>query len=143
MRQYFVYVMGNRWGSLYIGVTNDLVRRVFEHKAGTFKGFTSKYKINLLLYFETTSSPRAAISREKKLKGWVRKKKLDLIKSANAGWDDLAANWYADSGRPKPGARSFHAPRHDPSPRASLGAQEGPRPIGAPTRLPHSVHDPS
>jgi putative endonuclease len=56
MRQYYVYLMANRWGSLYIGVTNDLVRRVHEHKNGTFKGFTSKYQVNLWVYFETTPS---------------------------------------------------------------------------------------
>jgi putative endonuclease len=116
MRQYFVYIMGNRWGTLYIGVTNDLVRRVFEHKNGSFKGFTSKYKLSLLLYYETTASPKAAISREKQLKGWVRRKKLALVKSVNAGWNDLSADWYADSRRPKPGARSPHQPLLDPSP---------------------------
>ena len=106
MRQYYVYIMANRWGSLYIGVTNDLVRRVHEHKNGTFKGFTSKYKVNLLVYFETTPSPGSAIIREKELKGWVRKKNLALIRSVNAGWTDLSAEWYTGTRRPKPGACS-------------------------------------
>ena len=122
MRQYYVYIMGNRWGSLYIGVTNDLLRRVHEHKNGVFKGFTSKYQVNLLLYFETASTPSAAITREKQLKGWVRRRKLALIKSANAGWEDLSADWYADSRRPKPGARSPHASLLDPSPERSSGS---------------------
>ena len=122
MSQYYVYIMGNRWGTLYIGVTNDLVRRVYEHKNGVFKGFTSKYKVNLLLHFATTSSPTTAIAREKELKGWVRKKKLALIKATNAGWVDLSAYWYADSRRPKPGARSPQASLHDPSPELRSGS---------------------
>ena len=97
MRQYYMYIMGNRWGTLYIGVTNDLVRRVYEHKNGIFKGFTSRFRVNLLLYFETTSSLTTAIAREKQLKGWVRRKKLALIKSVNAGWKDLSADWQADT----------------------------------------------
>ena len=97
MRQYYMYIMGNRWGTLYIGVTNDLVRRVYEHKNGVFRGFTSRYKINLLLYIETSSSPITAIARETELKGWVRRKKLALIKSVNAGWRDLSADWPADT----------------------------------------------
>ena len=115
MSQYYVYIMGNRWGTLYIGVTNDLVRRVYEHKNGVFKGFTSKYKVNLLLHFATTSSPTTAIAREKELKGWVRKKKLALIKAANG----LLVRRLR---RPKPGAHSPQASLHDPSPELRSGS---------------------
>ena len=94
MKQYYVYIMTNRSGTLYTGVTNDLLRRVHEHKQGEGSKFTSKYKINPLIYFESCADPREAIAREKQIKGWVRTKKIALIESVNPGWEDLSASWY-------------------------------------------------
>ena len=88
--QYFVYIMTNKSVTLYTGVTNNLERRIYEHKHHLVKGFTSKYKIDKLVYFEETSDINAAISREKQIKGWLRKKKIALIESMNPGWKDLS-----------------------------------------------------
>lgn len=86
---YYVYVMGNRRPTLYIGVTNDLVRRVYEHKQGLADGFTKKYGLNKLLYYEQFLSVEDAIIREKRLKHWNRKWKLDLIQKLNPTLKDL------------------------------------------------------
>jgi putative endonuclease len=82
--------MTNKSGTLYTGVTNNLERRVFEHKNHAIEGFTKKYKVTKLVYFEETSDVIAAISREKQIKGWLRKKKIALIESMNPYWKDLA-----------------------------------------------------
>ena len=92
-RSYYVYIMSNRHKTLYIGVTNDLERRVYEHKNGLAPGFTKRYNINRLVLFEETSDVNEAIAREKQLKGWVRRRKIELIEAANPKWDDLAAEW--------------------------------------------------
>lgn len=86
---YYVYITGGARGTLYVGVTNDLKRRVAQHKAGTAEGFTHRYKITRLLYYETTQDVRSAIRREKQLKGWTRRKKLDLIRTMNPEFRDL------------------------------------------------------
>jgi len=88
--QYFVYIMTNKSGTLYTGVTNNLERRIYEHKHHLVNGFTKKYKIGKLVYFEETNDINAAISREKQIKGWLRKKKIALIESMNPGWKDLS-----------------------------------------------------
>ena len=93
MRQYYVYIMTNRSATLYIGVTNDLARRVYEHKNKLIPGFTAKYNITKLVYFETTDDVRTAIAPEKQIKGWLRVKKVALIESVNPSWDDLSADW--------------------------------------------------
>ncbi len=93
MNQYFVYILTNRSGALYIGVTNDLKRRAYEHKHKLIPGFTSKYMLNRLIYFETTSDIHGAISREKQLKGWARQKKLELIGCTNPALRDLPKDW--------------------------------------------------
>ena len=90
MRQYWVYIMSGRSGTLYVGVTNDLKRRAWEHKNEVSAGFTSKYRVNRLVYFETCLEPEAAIAREKQIKGYRRQKKLELIRSVNPRWDDLS-----------------------------------------------------
>ncbi len=82
--------MTNKSGTLYTGVTNNLERRIYEHKQHLVKGFTHKYRINKLVYFEETNDIHAAISREKQIKGWLRKKKIALIESINPGWKDLS-----------------------------------------------------
>lgn len=90
MHDYYVYIMTNRSGTLYIGVTNNLLRRVLEHKQKLIKGFTEKYNINKLIYYEHYQYILNAISREKQLKHWNRKKKLWLINKYNPRWLDLA-----------------------------------------------------
>jgi putative endonuclease len=92
--QYFVYIMTNNSRTLYTGVTNDLNRRVYEHQNKLVEGFTKRYNITRLVYFETTSDIRAAIAREKQIKGWLRSKKIALIESMNLEWRDLSEGWY-------------------------------------------------
>ena len=93
MPQYYVYVMANRSKTLYVGVTNNLERRVFEHKHGMMEGFTSRYKLTKLVYHETTQDAESAIKREKQIKGWLRSKKVSLIEEMNPEWDDLSDSW--------------------------------------------------
>ena len=93
MSEYYVYLMSSRSFTLYVGVTNDLERRVYEHKHKLTPGFTSKYNIDRLVYFEETSDVWAAIEREKQIKAWARHKKLDLITSFNPNWRDLSQDW--------------------------------------------------
>lgn len=91
MKKYYVYIITNKINTvLYIGVTNNLERRIFEHKNKLISGFSSKYNLNKLVYFEEFNSVNDALVNEKKLKGWIRKKKIDLIESRNTGWKDLA-----------------------------------------------------
>ena len=97
MREYYVYIMTNKSGTLYTGVTNDLLRRVYEHKHKLISGFTSRYNITRLVYYEAASDIRAAIAREKQIKGWLRSKKIDLIESVNPTWKDLSVGWFSNS----------------------------------------------
>ena len=90
MRTYCVYILASkRNGTLYIGVTNDLKRRVYEHKEGLIDGFTKKYGIKNLVYYGFTDNPQSAIQREKYLKNWNRRWKLRLIEENNPDWEDL------------------------------------------------------
>lgn len=91
---YYVYILSN-WNDsvLYIGVTNNLPRRIFEHKHHLVKGFTQKYNVHKLLYYENTGDIRAALEREKQLKGWIRAKKNALINQFNPNWKDLSIEW--------------------------------------------------
>ncbi len=93
MRQYYVYILANRTKTIYTGVTNNLQRRIFEHKHLMIKGFAYKYKLTKLVYYEAGSDIKVAISREKQIKGWLRKKKISLIESVNPGWKDLSEEW--------------------------------------------------
>ncbi len=94
-KEYYVYIMASkRNGTLYIGVTNNLERRVYEHKNNIIKGFTKKYSVPNLVYFEATNDINDALEFEKRIKGWLRKKKIDLIESVNPNWDDLAKDWF-------------------------------------------------
>ena len=93
MNSYYVYIMTNRSGTLYVGVTNNLIRRVYEHKNKLVDGFTKKYNINRLVYFEETSDVNSAIAREKQIKGWIRKKKIELIEKNNPKFRDLSEDW--------------------------------------------------
>jgi putative endonuclease len=87
---YFVYILASRSRALYVGITSNLPRRIHQHRTGTFGSFTSRYDIHHLVHFEHTTDVRSAIEREKELKSWTRKKKLDLIEEHNPGWRDLA-----------------------------------------------------
>ena len=89
-RIFHVYVMASKSGVLYLGVTSNLSRRVFQHKEKIFPGFTRKYNVNRLVWFEPHSSIRSAISREKEIKKWRRSKKIALIESLNLEWNDLS-----------------------------------------------------
>lgn len=85
-----VYILTNKWHTvLYTGITSNLSKRIVEHKEKLIPGFTSRYNINKLVYYETTENPEAAITREKQIKGWIRKKKIALIESMNPKWNDL------------------------------------------------------
>ncbi len=91
---YYVYIMTNRSKTLYTGVTSKLEIRVFEHKNGCKPGFTSRYKLDRLVYFERFGAVHAAIAREKQIKGLLRIKKIALIVSLNPAWKDLSEGWY-------------------------------------------------
>ena len=93
-KTYHVYIMASRSKRLYVGVTSDLARRVHQHKNNAFKGFTGRYNITSLVHYEQTSDAKAAIAREKEIKGWLRRKKLRLVEKMNPGWRDLSASWY-------------------------------------------------
>ncbi len=86
---YYVYVMASWKKVLYIGVTNNLTRRVWQHRSGAIEGFTTRYNITRLVHIETYPDPTSAIAREKELKGWLRAKKIALIESSNPTWRDL------------------------------------------------------
>ncbi len=89
-KQYYVYIMTNKYNTvLYTGVTNDLRRRVYEHKSGLGEGFTSRYNITKLVYYEAPDDVNSAIAREKQIKGGSRQKKIDLINGMNSEWTDL------------------------------------------------------
>ena len=93
-KQYYVYIMTNRSKTLYTGVTDDLIRRVYEHKNKMVGGFTKKYNIMRLVYFEETNDVQSAIAKEKQIKGWLRSKKIALIASKNPEWKDLSEGWF-------------------------------------------------
>ena len=89
-KNYFVYIITNKNNNvLYTGITNNLIRRIYEHKKKIYKGFSAKYNLNKLIYFEYTDDVNEAIKREKQIKGGSRKKKLDMINSMNPNWKDL------------------------------------------------------
>ncbi len=92
----YVYILGSLSGTLYIGFTGWLERRMVQHKEGLLAGFTKRYGADRLLYYEAYDDPRKAIEREKQLKGWSRGKKIKLIESVNPQWKDLSREWYED-----------------------------------------------
>jgi putative endonuclease len=91
--KFWVYILGSRTGTLYIGITGYFDRRIQQHKLNTVEGFTKKYKVNRLVYYETFSDVQLAIGREKQLKGWRREKKIHLIEKLNPRWQDPAESW--------------------------------------------------
>lgn len=89
-KQFYVYITTNYSNkSIYTGITNDLIRRIYEHKSGLKDSFTSKYKVDRLVYYEIFNDSINAITREKEIKGWTRRKKINLINSSNPQWEDL------------------------------------------------------
>ena len=90
MKSYYVYILVNKSKMLYTGVTSNLEKRIYEHRHHLINGYTKKYNINKLVYFEETNDINAAIEREKQIKGWLRQKKITLIESANPDWQDLS-----------------------------------------------------
>ncbi len=94
MKHYFVYILTGKSGVLYTGMTNNLERRVYEHKHKLTKGFTRKYNVDRLVYVETFGNVNEAIAREKQIKSWRRSKKVELIESMNPDWKDLSEEWY-------------------------------------------------
>ena len=89
-RQFYVYILSNKYNKvLYIGITSELVRRIYEHKQHCVKGFTARYNVTKLVYYEILDDPESAISREKQLKAGSRQRKLELINSINLAWKDL------------------------------------------------------
>jgi len=93
-RSFFLYFAASLSRRLYVGVTNDLSRRMYEHKEKSLPGFTSRYNVSRLVYFEEFSDAISAIEREKQIKRWARAKKIFLIEKNNPGWDDLSDGWY-------------------------------------------------
>jgi putative endonuclease len=91
--KFWVYILTNRSGTLYIGITGYFDRRIHQHKMDSIEGFTKKCKIHRLVYYETYDQVKMAIGREKQLKGWRREKKMALIEKMNPRWQDLAENW--------------------------------------------------
>ncbi|MGA2961041.1 MAG: GIY-YIG nuclease family protein [Candidatus Korobacteraceae bacterium] len=99
-RHFYVYIAASISGTLYIGVTNNLHKRIWQHKQGAFEGFTKQYEVNRLIYFESFDDIRTAINREKQLKGWSRRKKIWLVERVNPRWEDLSRQWYDDDRGP-------------------------------------------
>jgi len=93
MKTYYTYILSSYSRTLYVGVTNDLERRVYEHKNKLIDGFTARYNIDKLVHFESCVEIDGAIAREKELKGWLRKKKIELIEATNPNWNDLSESW--------------------------------------------------
>jgi putative endonuclease len=98
MKQYHVYIMSNESGTLYTGVTNNLLARAYQHKARVSTGFTSRYNVTRLVFYESCNDVVAAIAREKQIKGWKRNRKIALIEEMNPRWEDLSSGW-SDEGQ--------------------------------------------
>lgn len=93
-RAYFIYILASDSGVLYTGMTNDLKRRVYQHRTAGEGSFTGRYRVYKLVWWEIAREPRAVIAREKEIKAWSRRKRVALIEADNPGWQDLAADWY-------------------------------------------------
>jgi putative endonuclease len=104
-KTFTVYIIASLSRRLYVGMTGDLLGRLHQHRTAILPSFTSRYRINRLVYFEQTENVRAAIERETEIKGWSREKKLQLIESTNTGWLDLAKGWFD----PEPRKRVCHS----------------------------------
>ena len=105
-RAYFIYIVASKSGVLYVGSTSDLVRRTYQHRHGLIPGFTKRYRVDRLVWWETTPNSRAMVEREREIKGWRREKKVRLIEATNPGWHDLAVDWFRDALGQDPSLRS-------------------------------------
>lgn len=94
MRTFYVYIMASKSGTLYVGLTSNINKRLYEHKSHLIPGFTDKYDVDRLLYVEAIRDSISAIKREKQIKKWRRQKKVSLIDSVNPQWKDLSEDWY-------------------------------------------------
>jgi putative endonuclease len=101
-KAFWVYILASRNRTLYVGVTNSLQRRVLKHKEKRLPGFTQKYNVTQLVYFQQFPDIRCAIRREKQIKGWLRAKKIELIESDNPGWEDLALKLFSSIAKKEP-----------------------------------------
>jgi putative endonuclease len=122
-RFYYVYILSSLSGTIYTGITNNIYTRTLQHKNKENSGFTSKYDVNRLVYYEVFVNVRAAIRREKEIKGWTRKKKIALIESANPQWKDLAEGWGKQVPAP---SWQIRKPGEGPHPGDSSGPKAGP-----------------
>lgn len=124
---YYVYILASRSRNLYTGVTNDIARRLIEHREGIVPGFSSRYRISRLVHFEIFRDIRAAIAREKEIKGWRREKKVWLIERGNPTWQDLAIGLIGDGEKQIPHLRSANAADRvrDDSARAAVANDAG------------------
>jgi putative endonuclease len=104
-KTFHVYILASRTRVIYVGVTSDLMKRLWEHKQKLIPGFTARYNVDRLVYCEETKDALAAIAREKQIKGWLRAKKVALIETDNPAWDDLGGGW-VDGSRRDPSLRS-------------------------------------
>jgi len=111
--KFWVYIVSSVSAKLYVGVTNNIDKRIWEHKSGLIEGFSKKYKCTRLVYFETFDDVRVAISREKQLKRWRREKKVKLIESTNPHWNDLSENWGGRIVFPQESIREFREKADD------------------------------
>ncbi len=93
-KNYYVYIMSNYSKTLYVGITSNLIKRVYEHKNKLLEGFTQKYNVTKLVYFEQTNDVNSAIAREKQIKAYRREKKIKLIEGTNPQWLDLSNEWF-------------------------------------------------
>jgi len=126
----FVYIMASKTRVIYVGVTNEVVRRVWEHRSGAIPGFTRRYGLDKLVYHEACAGPTGAIAREKQIKGWARVKKVAMIESMNPEWKNLAENWFGAVSSDDPshslGVTPLEARQLCPVP-ARMSALTGPR----------------
>jgi putative endonuclease len=122
-RFYYMYILSSLTGTLYTGITNSIYNRTLQHKGKDTPGFTSKYEVDRLVYYEVFTNVRAAIRREKEIKGWTRKKKIALIESVNPKWQDLAEGWGKEL---PPPPWQIRDPGRDQQPRDSSGPKTGP-----------------
>jgi putative endonuclease len=123
-RFYYVYILSSLTGTLYTGITNSIYNRTLQHKGKDNPGFTSKYDVNRLVYYEVFTNVGAAIRREKEIKGWTRKKKIALIESMNPKWKDLAEGWGEQLQAP---SWQIRKPGCDQHPRDSSGPKPAPQ----------------
>ncbi len=130
MAKYYVHIMTNRSGTLYTGVTRNLERRVYEHKHKLLPGFTSRYNIDRLVYYEVTSDIRAAIAREKQVKAWTRAKRVALVESVNRDWKDLSESGFSRTPVPATHNVQHHSeiPRSPRRPRNDISKKEAAAP---------------